>query len=268
METPMAPVEEAYRRLAPYYDELTREHDYDGWTRNLEEGACAFGVSGRRLFDAACGTGKSFLPFLERGWSVAGCDISAEMVALASEKAPAADLFVADVRTLGRVGSFDLVTCLDDSLNYLTGDGDLEAALRSLGRNLAAGGVLVFDLNTLSTYRTTFARDMTLDGPDVFLAWRGRCGGDEQPGCGTELVIEAFGETSAGTYERVTTRHLQRHHPRPDVERALASAGLRAVGVFGLLPDGSLDTVAMADDDLHHKLVYYAQRVAKGGDSA
>jgi hypothetical protein len=82
-----------------------------------------------------------------------------------------------------------------------------------------------------------------------------------------ELVIEAFGETSAGTYERVTTRHLQRHHPRPEVERALASAGLRAVGVFGLLPDGSLDTVAVADDDLHHKLVYYAQRVAKGGDS-
>jgi SAM-dependent methyltransferase len=266
MQPPLTCAEEAYQRLAPFYDELTREHDYDGWTRNLEEGALLFGVSGRRLFDAACGTGKSFMPFLERGYSVTGCDISAEMVALASAKAPAADLFVADLRTLDAVGSFDLITCLDDSLNYLIDDGDLEAALASLARNLAADGVLVFDLNTLSTYRTTFACDMTLDGPDVFLAWRGHCGGAEEPGCVAELVIEAFGDTGDGTYERVTTRHLQRHHPRGDVESALASAGLRTVGVFGLLPDGSLDTVALADDDLHHKLVYYAQRVAKGGD--
>ena len=261
----MSPAEETYERLAPYYDELTREHDYDGWTRNLEEGALRYGVSGRRLFDAACGTGKSFLPFLERGYSVTGCDISAEMVARAAAKAPGADLFVADLRTLGAAGSFDLITCLDDSLNYLIDDGDLEAAFASLALNLADDGVLVFDLNTLSTYRTTFARDMTLDGPDVFLAWRGGCAEDEEPGCVAELVIEAFGETADGLYERVTTRHLQRHHPREDVESALAEAGLHSVGVFGLLPDGSLDS--LADDHLHHKLVYYAQRVARGGDT-
>jgi SAM-dependent methyltransferase len=264
MQPPLTPAAETYERLAPFYDELTREHDYDGWTRHLEETALRFGVSGRSLLDAACGTGKSFLPFLERGYAVTGCDISAEMVALARAKAPAADLFVADIRALDPVGSFDLITCLDDSVNYLVDDGDLDEAFASLAGNLAPDGVLVFDVNTLSTYRTTFACDMTLDGPDVFLAWRGRCAEDEEPGCVAELVIEAFSETDAGLYERITTRHIQRHHPRPDVESALAGAGLAAVGVFGLLPDGSLDT--LADEDLHHKLVYYAQRVAKGGD--
>jgi SAM-dependent methyltransferase len=265
MEPPQASAEETYQRLAPFYDELTREHDYEGWTRNLEERALQYGVSGPRLLDAACGTGKSFLPFLERGYAVTACDISAEMVALARAKAPAADLFVADIRSLDLLGSFDLITCLDDSLNYLIDDGDLEAALTCLAWNLAPDGVLVFDLNTLSTYRTTFACDMTLDGPDVFLAWRGQCEDDEEPGCVAELIIEAFSEDDDGRYERVTTRHLQRHHPRQGVESALAAAGLHAVGVFGLLPDGSLDT--LADDDLHHKLVYYARRVAKGGDS-
>src|SRR3954465_10324868 len=116
MQPLMTPAEEAYQRLAPFYDELTREHDYDGWTRHLEERALALGLRGRRLFDAACGTGKSFLPFVERGYTVTGCDISAEMVALASAKSPRARLFVADLRTLERVGSFDLITCLDDSL--------------------------------------------------------------------------------------------------------------------------------------------------------
>jgi SAM-dependent methyltransferase len=258
MQAPATPAAEAYGDLAPFYDELTREHDYEGWTRHLEETALRFGVGGTRLLDAACGTGKSFLPFLGRGYTVTGCDISPEMVALASAKAPAADVFVADVRELERVGSFDLVTCLDDSVNYLTGDGDLDAALAALARNVAPGGVLVFDVNTLSTYRTTVASDMTLDGPDVFLVWRGGCAGDEQPGCIAELVIEAFSENGSGLHERVTSRHTQRHYPRAEVESALARAGLTAVGVFGQLPDGSLDD--LADEHLHHKLVYFAQR--------
>ena len=64
----------------------------------------------------------------------------------------------------------------------------------------------------------------------------------------------------------MTSEHVQRHHPRREVEAALAGAGLTAVGVFGLLPDGSLDELA-PDDDLHHKLIYFAQRLAKGGDT-
>ena len=256
---------EAYERLAPYYDELTREHDYDGWTGHLEAAARRFGVSGRRLLDAACGTGKSFLPFLKRGYEVVACDISPEMAARARAKAPDAEVFMADIRELEPLGSFDLITCLDDSVNYLVDEGDLEAAFAALAPNLARDGVLVFDVNTLSTYRTTFARDMTLDGPGVFLAWRGGCDETARPGCVAELVVEAFSEVDDGLYERVATRHVQRHHPRAAIESALAEAGLAAVAVFGQLPDGSLDV--SADETRHHKLVYLARRVAKGGET-
>jgi SAM-dependent methyltransferase len=254
----------AYDAFAPHYDAFTAHHDYPAWTASLERLAVAAGLSGRRLLDVACGTGKSFLPFLERGYSVTGCDISPEMLAVAAAKAPEADLFEADVRALDGLGSFDLITCLDDIANYLIEDGDLDALFASLARNLAPDGVLVFDVNTISTYRTTWARDATLDGPDVFLAWRGRSSESVEPGCIAELTVEAFAETHSGAYERVTSTHLQRHHPRPEVERALAGAGLSAVGVFGLLPDGSLDE--LADDDLHHKLIYFAQRLVRGGD--
>lgn len=264
MEPALPPAAEAYERLAPFYDELTREHNYEAWTSALEDAALRFGVSGRRLLDVACGTGKSFLPFLGRGYTVTACDLSVEMAALAAAKAPGAHVLVADVRTLERLGSFDLITWLDDSVNYLLDQDDLEAALGSLAANLAPDGVLVFDVNTLSTYRTTFACDMTLDRSRLFLAWRGGCDGSEEPGCLAELVVEAFSEIDPGAYERVTTRHLQRHHPRPAVEAALATAGLAAVAVFGQLPDGSLDD--RAGELHHHKLVYLAQLVAKGGD--
>ena len=54
------------------------------------------------------------------------------MLDQARAKAPEAELFLADVRALGRVGEFDLITCLDDIVNYLIGDGDIEAAFASL----------------------------------------------------------------------------------------------------------------------------------------
>jgi SAM-dependent methyltransferase len=255
---------ETYEGLAPFYDELTAAHDYEGWTHHLEQAALHFGVRGRTLLDVACGTGKSFLPFLERGYEVTACDISPEMVELARLKAPGVEPFVADMRALGRIGSFDLLTCLDDSVNYLVEDGELEEAMASFAANLAPDGVLVFDVNTVSTYRTTFASDAIVEGPGVYLVWHGECAGDEEPGCIAGLAIEAFREAGPGLYERVTTRHTQRHHPREDIEAALAGAGLAAAGVFGQLPDGSLD--GLADEDLHHKLVYFAQRVGRGGD--
>jgi SAM-dependent methyltransferase len=256
---------EAYERLAPFYDELTRDHDYDAWTACLEQAALRAGLCGRRLLDAACGTGKSFLPFLRRGYDVTAFDISPAMVELARAKAPEAELFVADLRTLRTIGRFDLITCLDDSLNYLTGDGELHAALAGLAANLDPAGVLVFDLNTLATYRTTFARDATQEGDELFLAWRGRCSEDEGPGCLATLTVEAFRAAGDGLYERVTSEHRQRHHALDDVKRAVADAGLVLTGVFGQLPDGSLSSTAC--EMTHHKLVYLARRKhTKGGD--
>ena len=112
MQALLTPAEEAYEGLAPYYDELTREHDYDGWTRHLEEKALRFGVRGTNLLDAACGTGKSFLPFLGRGYTITACDISPQMVDRARAKAPAAEVSVADIRRLGRQ-DLRLVKCQD-----------------------------------------------------------------------------------------------------------------------------------------------------------
>ena len=78
------------------------------------------GCAAAPSLDLACGTGKSFLPFLRRGFDVTGCDSSSAMLAEAARKAPEAKLVHADLRDAARmVGRFDLVNCFDDSLNYL-----------------------------------------------------------------------------------------------------------------------------------------------------
>src|SRR4051812_30675812 len=96
-----AGAERAYDALAPVYDLLTGSYAYDRWLSALEDLARAHGLRGRRALDVACGTGKSFLPLLERGYEVTACDVSAGMVALAAAKARGrAALHLADMRAL------------------------------------------------------------------------------------------------------------------------------------------------------------------------
>ena len=58
---------------------------------------------------------------------------------------------------LRSLGTFDWITCLDDALNYLLDDDGLAVALTSMAGLLRAGGLLTFDLNSLSAHRRGFA---------------------------------------------------------------------------------------------------------------
>jgi aspartyl-tRNA(Asn)/glutamyl-tRNA(Gln) amidotransferase subunit B len=80
--------ERAYATLAPYYDEFTRHHQHDVWLERLETLARAHGLRGRRVLDVGCGTGKSLLPLVRRGYDGAGCDLSAGMLARARAALP------------------------------------------------------------------------------------------------------------------------------------------------------------------------------------
>jgi SAM-dependent methyltransferase len=252
-----------YEALAPAYDELTADYEYDRWLAVLERLALEHGLAGRRVLDVACGTGKSFVPLLERGYVVTACDLSPSMVAVARARLPdPARVFVADMRALPQIGGFDLVTCLDDAVNYLLGPADLEAALASMGSALRPGGLLVFDVNTLLTYRTTFAGDAVSERDGRLFCWRGMSDPGAEAGDLHEAAVEVFTRAGPGRWTRVTGRHRQRHHPRDAVEDSLSQAGLAVRAVRGQSPGARLSREA--DEERHTKLVFVAQR-PKGG---
>ncbi|MBX5469794.1 MAG: class I SAM-dependent methyltransferase [Thermoleophilaceae bacterium] len=257
-EADLPTVVDVYDGFAPFYDEFTSDHDYEAWIGALERLARGHGLAAGRVLDVACGTGKSFLPLLARGYEVVGCDISAEMLARARRKAPGVRLLQADLRALPNVGEFALVTCLDDVLNYLLDPDDLRAAFRSARRNLAPGGLYLFDVNTLKGYRTTWASLSFSGGEKRAYLWRGEASRDAGPGARASVVIEAFTKTAEGAWERTVSRHVQRHHPEPLLRELLRDAGLECLGVYGQLPDGSVEPGA--DELGHHKAVYVARR--------
>jgi ubiquinone/menaquinone biosynthesis C-methylase UbiE len=252
-----------YDSFAPWYDAFTAGSDYEAWTSHVLELSRAYGLRGTRALDVACGTGKSFLPLRARGFEITACDSSAAMLAEAARKAPDVALIEADMRELPALGEFDLVTCFDDSLNHLTAEGDLDAAFASIAANLAPSGLLLFDLNTLLAYRTTFAVDAVSTHDRTTFVWRGESGPDVPPGCQAAATIDVFAEREDGLYERVSTRYTQRHFPSHGVTARLAEAGLACLGVHGVLDDGSCVPEA---DEVRQLKVMYAARLAKGGD--
>lgn len=247
----------AYETLAPEYDAFTAGHDYDAWTAELERLALEHGLAGRRLLDIACGTGKSFLPFLERGYEVSGCDLSPEMLAVASGKAGGrARLFVADMRALPAVEPVALAICLDDSLNYLLDGQDLAAAFRSARRCLESDGLYLFDVNTLGAYRSTFASDVWSEAGECLFVWRGQASPDLPAGAIARATVEVFAPAGRERWRRVSSEHRQRHHPHECVLRNLDLAGLRCLAVHGLTPDGVMHP--HVDEARHTKRIYLA----------
>ena len=247
----------AYEQLAPVYDRFTDSYDHDAWVGRLEALARRHGLRGRRALDVACGTGKSFAPLAGRGYDVWACDLSPAMVAQARRAAravPADRVVVADMRQLPELGAFDLVTCLDDAVNYLLDDDDLLAAFASVARLLAPGGIYLFDANTLATYRDGFSSRATFERPLADAIWRGETSGPIAPGALCSASIEIGGPGAA------VSRHVQRHHPEATIRSLLTSAGLDCRAVLGQSTGGLLHEDA--DEETHTKLVYVAQRPA------
>lgn len=250
--------EQAYEAIAPVYDDFTAHHDYELWLGELFPQLRRHGLSGHRLLDVGCGTGKSFLPMLRRGWEVTACDISSSMVELARAKVgDAAKLSVADMRELPVFGEFDLVWCLDDAVNYLLSAEELASALQGMRANMAPDALLMFDVNTLQTYRTFFAETETVERDGLRLVWRGQGSAEAAPGSTSEARFEV--EAGAGAKGEVETHvHRQRHFPEEEVLEILRESGLECLDVFGHGHDAVLKQPV--EELTHSKAVYIARR--------
>lgn len=248
----------AFEALGPDYDAFTAHHEYEHWTLGLEAVATRHGLEGRRLLDVACGTGKSFLPFVERGWDVTACDQSPAMLVEARRKAgDRVPLHVCDARSLPALGRFDLITCLDDVVNYLTESADLARAFRRMAANLAPGGLLLFDANTLWMFHSFFAETIVVEHDDRLMVWRGHAA-DLVPGGLAEASLDVFRPNGSG-WNRCVGRHFQRHHPEARIRHLLRRAGLHCVAVYGQFPGPRFECPL---DELRHSKAIYVARLS------
>ena len=254
----VSPALKTYEAMASAYDTFTADYPYERWLARILSLARRHGLKGGRVLDVACGTGKSAEPLVRRGYTVTACDVSPSMAAIATQRlGMAADVLVADMRDLpASLGRFDLVTCLDDAINYLTDVEDLLAAFASVRDVLAPDGLYVFDVNKLHAYETAFDRDFVAEIGDTLFCWHAGRETDAAAGPDEPHVaqLDVFTAVADGHWARQTSRHHQRHFSDEVIRSALERAGLRCIEVVGQSPGAELSRPA--DESIHNKRLY------------
>lgn len=161
----------------------------------------SFVPSGARVLDAACGSGRLYPVFLGRNIAYQGFDGSSALIALAKERYPEGDFFVADFYDVDRderlpEDSYDFIFCLA-ALQHLPGKRRRLETLRSLAAKLKPGGRLImsnWDLRSLPKYRFRLWRQnlaclaglSPYDRNDLVFPWKGN------PGRGSLRYYHAF----------------------------------------------------------------------------
>lgn len=238
----------AYEAFAAVYNDFNHSNDYEMWLgRTLLPELRKYGLrDGGKALDVGCGTGRAFQPLLQRGWQVQGCDLSPAMLELAAQAGgDSVALQVADMRELPHLGDFDLVLSLNDSVNYLLGDEDLVLALAGMKANLAEGGLLLFDVNSRSTYTGGYAEARAVEHNGSRWTWTGR--GEVAPS-----VFEA--EIAGDRIEPI--EHLERFRPEAEVLEAMRAAGLRPLAAYGMSEADGEVVLDTPDEERDYKLIF------------
>lgn len=240
----------AYELFAPIYNEFNSSNDYEMWLgRALLPELARHGLrEGGTALDVGCGTGRAFAPLLSRGWRISGCDLSPAMLEIAAREGGAdVDLRVADMRRLPLIGEFNLVLSINDSVNYLLGDDDLVPALAGMRVQLAKDGLVLFDVNSRSTYEKGRAAVRNVQYEGSHWTWTGR----------GEIAPSIFEAEITGDRLAEPIRHVERFRSAREVSEAMRAAGLRTVAALGMSEaEGEVVLTAPLDEDRDYKLVF------------
>lgn len=209
--------------------------------------------------DLACGTGAVAVLLASAGLRVVGLDRSRAMLQVARARAARHEgvAFVrADVRAFAFATHFDLVMCCYDSLNYLTEPAELRAAFGHVRNALAPDGIFICDLVTARAFAG--ADDEALDLSVAGLSWSTDWDAASRQAV-TTITCAAVRE---GRTFSNTEYHFQRAYERPEVEAALAAAGLRPLGAFAGRPFNEPTLTPPGDETM--RIIYVAERTDHG----
>ncbi len=248
---------DGYHALAAAYDRLNAEVDYQSWSSFIDTCFRTYlPAKPEIVLDLACGTGRMTFPLLEMGYDMIGIDGSEDMLAEAyfrsderaerfldengdlptdgSYKSP---LFLQqDMRDFELYGTVDATVCCLDSLNYLTGDGDLDKCLACIHLYLAPGGLLVFDMNTPYKFEHIYGNNAYVleDGAThergaVFCGWQNEYDPESRL---CKFYLSVFEEQENGSYRRADEEQTERCYSQKELLAALDKAGFDLCGIF------------------------------------
>lgn len=143
------PVFDAY---AAYYDLLYKDKDYAGEAEYVHQLIQRHRPGAKSILELGSGTGRHARLLAEKGYSVHGVERSPEMLKRAHEEAHRNELdsvvsfSQGDIRTATVDEKFDIVISLFHVISYLPTNDDVRAAFANAKKNMAEGGIFIFDV--------------------------------------------------------------------------------------------------------------------------
>lgn len=206
----------AYSGFALCYDALMSEVDYDDWTERLLEVALKHGAKPAKIADLACGTGNITNALAQRGYDVIGVDLSQSMLSIAQDKAYEAHLKVRyllqDLVTLKLHRPVDLLTMINDGINYIEGKSQLKSAFEHMAGALVAGGLLLMEFSTPYKLEHVLGNTTIAESDEeISMIWENAY----DPGSRTQTMHLTFFlkcEDQPNLYERFEETHVQHAH--------------------------------------------------------
>lgn len=243
---------EFYTYPGEYYDALMTEVDYRAWGRFVTGSVERFAERKiNTVLDLACGTGSLTEVLAQLGYDMTALDFSPEMLARAAPRLshyrdPDVLLLQGDMRSFELNDTVDCTVCALDSLNYLTGRGDLVKCFKRVSLFMNPGGLFLFDVDTPYKFREVYGmRDYVLESDGLLCAWKNYY--DEEKGlCDFELSF--FEERPDGSYIRTDEFEQERCYTRRMIENALKKADFELCGVFSGDPFDSFADATEADE--------------------
>jgi ubiquinone/menaquinone biosynthesis C-methylase UbiE len=222
-----------YQHFAYIYDKLMNDVPYHLW---LDYFTQRIQPENQSILDLGCGTGALSIPLAKQGFQVTGLDLSAEMLAIADEKARSEHVNIhfiqqnmTDLAELEHEG-FDAIICYCDSLNYILDDSDILKTLRGVYHLLKPNGLFTFDVHSIEKIDNTFVNQTFVSTEDdVSFIWN--CFNGVYPhSVEHELTFFVY-QQEQDLYQRFDEIHFQRTFSIDYYKQLLVEAGFSHIEI-------------------------------------
>ncbi len=191
----------------------------------------------KSILDVGCGTGRHYIPLVQKGYSVTGVDQSQNMLDALTKKAEAVKLeaYVVnkDMREIDFTGEFEAIICMNTAFQYLLTDEDILHTLKAFRHALKPGGVAIIDLmnflSLLGRYKENVVENCVKDG--ITFEWAVRHSIEDVPAIWNHHefgIIEDNGKTI--TYHELHRFRMLNYN---EMRRFLGEAGFSDIRCFG-----------------------------------
>lgn len=257
----MSNMEDNYSSLAPLYDKLMEDVDYDTWADFIDELIQIHHPHPEKVHEMACGTGTMLVSMARlQCYELSASDLSGDMVEIARQKMrhhkwkiPVEKVGFTD---LDRENSYDVIFSVFDSVNYLHTPEEILDMLRRTHKALKTNGILIFDFSTPQNSieavdylnneegaynRFRYFRSSKYDAKNNFHY--------------NEFDIEILGEDGVSVIKRSHEIHKQRIYSFKEMKRIINDSPYRIISAYE-----DFDTIQASDKSSRVTMVLKCQK--------